>query len=156
MTFTYTGAPTTDDLVELTRLWLGDRDKDNPIFSDTEIEVVLQVQSSPVQAAASLACARMAEVARKVTKKIGRTSINSSDEYKHWKELAEKLENAGSGLVPNQGSGLGGVLVGGLTKAERQELATDNVYDPFRFEIGQDDHPDTSARDADHGRDYDW
>lgn len=143
--FNYTSAPTVADKVSLTRLWLGDRDKDNPLFNDTEIEVVLSVQPSPVQAAASLALARAATVARRVDKTIGKTRLSLSQEMQQWLDLAARLNSAGAGDVPNQSNGVGGIRVAGITIAEKKELRTNNTNQPFSFEIGMDDHQGTDA-----------
>ena len=154
MTFTYTKAPTLEDKVDLTRLWLGDRDKDAPLFTDEEIRLVLSIQESPVQAAAALAMARAAEVARKVDKTIGRTKLSLSKEQDSWLKLAERLRQAGAGDMPNQSSGVGGILVGGLTRAEKREEQTGTTFEPFQFTVGMDDHPNSDSYAEDEGDVY--
>lgn len=136
----YSGAPSETDLVNLTRMWLGDKDPDRLRFTRAEIELVLSIQPSPVQAAASLARSRAAQLVEGISKSIGRTRLDLSKQYRGWLDLADHLDEQGDGLIPGQGSGVSGIRVMGITRAEVAELATDTTYQPFSFQVGMDDH----------------
>ena len=131
-----------DDPVSLVRAALGDTDTSDPLFSDDTIEAVLTLQTSPVLAAASLADMQGAKVSRKTNKKIGKTSINVGDEAKKWFELADRLRQLGPGDIPGgSGAKVGGVLAGGITRAEFANERSQTKYQPYSNEIGMDDNP---------------
>lgn len=138
----YTGTPKTPR--EYVRLNLGDRDKANPIFTDGEIDAVLADIPIPTLAAAALADARATELGGRATKRIGKTQISHKDSVEHWRATADRLRKHGPGnFAGGDGTGMwtGKMMVGGVTRAEKQELATNTVDVPPSFVVGQDDHP---------------
>lgn len=140
-----------DDKVQLTRIWLGDTDKARQIYDAGDIELVLRVRPSPVQAAAALAHSRLAAVTRKVDKSIGRTRIALSQEAKALHDLIDRLERAGDGDAPKGPmSGVGGIRSSGALISEHKAVDEDESLRDFPFDVGRDDHPGIFGFDDEH------
>lgn len=143
----YSGAPKATDKVALVRLALGDTNTADPLFTDTEVEVVLELQPIVTFAAAALAEMAAAKFAREVAVSIGSTRVDCQQQFDHYKRLALNLRKGGPGDLPG-GDGSGqptlSMTVGGISRSEKQAFEDDSDAIQPSFEIGQDDHPGTA------------
>lgn len=97
--------------------------------------------------AAATARSIAADFANDVTKKAGDVSINASDKYKHYMELAKDLDKRAA----SNALGATSVYAGGISKSDKdtRESDTDRV-EPY-FTRTQFDDPGTDYDDDDDG-----
>ena len=141
----YSGAPKSTDKVALVRLALGDTDPDDPLFTDAEVTVVLELQPIVTYAAAALAEMAAAKFARLVSVSIGSTSISNESKFQHYTELAKRLRETPGDLPGGDGSGVATLVmtVKGITKSGRRAFLENTDAIQPSFSIGQDDYPGT-------------
>lgn len=144
--FSYSGAPTSTDLLELVRLAIGDTDKTRQLYQDQTINAVLAIQPDVTKAACALVRGLIARFSRDVDKDIGETSIKASQRVAHYRALLADLQAGGSGLLPGgDGTGVPNTTpyAGGMSISEAESMAEDTDYVQNAFGVGRDDHPGT-------------
>lgn len=141
-TFNWTGVDA-DEPITLVRAMIGDTDPNDPLFDDATIEQILSVNESPTLAAAALADMAAAKYIRlSVSKTIGRTKVDFSKIAGTYSKLADKLRALGPGDIPGgSGANAGGILAGGIRRSEFREERSQTEFQPYSFEVGQDDIP---------------
>jgi hypothetical protein len=145
----YDQAPTADDKVSIVRLMLGGNDGASPLFTNAELEVVLQLQPVPTYAAAALWDMAAAKWASQVDQSIGATSISLSKKAEAARAQADRLRAGGPGYLPGgDGSGTptAEMLVGGISVDQRIAYAEDTDAIQPSFSVGMDDDPDGDQR----------
>lgn len=119
----YSGDPSTSPNDEL-RFILGDTDPNNPLFTDEEIQYMLDTAGS-VYGAALLGCnSLIARYAGEVSRTIGSLSVSASDKMKHYITLRDTIKSgAARAALP---------YAGGISKSDKlaREEDTDRVQ-PF-------------------------
>ena len=141
--FSYQGGPVdANDSLGLVRLMLGDTNSADPMLTDSEINVVLSIQSTPSYAAAACAELIAARFSRYADIEIGETAVKHAQKARAFERLAERLRKGGPGLIPGgDGSAtkIPQVFAGGSSKSDIESFysAEDNVKPSFA--IGQDD-----------------
>ncbi len=104
-------------------------------LSDPEIQYLLDVGGSPIQAAIGAVRALIAKVTSSggVTKRVGDLQIGSGDRVDHYRLLLQELENQAAVNDPAT------IYVGGQSRDEDLSDRRDSDLPPPRFVIGQDD-----------------
>lgn len=112
-------------------------DPTNATFGTAQIYTLstLYGENSFVLAAAA-ARSLAGQYAASVTKRAGDVSINASDKFKHYSDLAKQLESKAQ--IMSLGSG--GAYAGGISKSDkaRQEQDTDRVRPKFTRDLHRD------------------
>ena len=123
-------------MIDNVRLLIGDTDSNAQTLSDSNIDFFLSEANENVYLAASMAAdAIAAKFARDVTNSqsdsqgLHSLSRNSSDKFKHYTDLAEKLmgrykQGAGSGGNGSSAATLN-VFAGGISKADKSTRNAD-------------------------------
>lgn len=146
------------DKVSLVRLALGDLDPDDQLFTDGQIQAVLDIQPIVTWAAAALAESAAARFAREADIALGRTRIALGQKFKFWKEMALNLRKGGPGDLPG-GDGSGAptlsMTVGGLSRSEREAFKDDEDRIQPNFSLGMDDNPRSNPDRDDPSRRFD-
>ena len=134
------------------RFAIGDNVEASALVSDDEINAVLALQPTVTYAAASVADYLAAKFASNATFKNLSLSVNASDRYKHYKDLARTLRSGGAGELPG-GAGAGIVLAegftGGASRSRNSDVRDDESEVQPTFSRGMDDSPGTSGTDVD-------
>ena len=128
----YSGNPSASDL-DYVRFLIGDTDTTSEQLSDDEINALVTMYGSAINAASYAADSLYAKYARKVNKKIGDLSIDYSDLAKHYKDLATTLRRQAS-------IRLAAPYAGGISKTtkEANEVDTDLVKPSFTKDMHTD------------------
>lgn len=94
MAWSYSGDPSSSSRDEV-RFLIGDTDADDQLLQDSEVDYLVSVSpdgSGHNYLAASAACdAIAARYAKQISKSVGSLSIQLSEKYQHYKELADTL-----------------------------------------------------------------
>lgn len=125
MSFSYDTTIATD--LDKVRLLLGDVTQSSALFSDEEIQALLDSGGSPERVAADLARALGARFALKADKRIGDLSISYSKISSTYFELADRLDKQSS--VETLGIYAGGIRV---MDKKIDKLDTNKVQPRFR------------------------
>lgn len=105
-------------------------DPDNTYISPEQIDALATIYGDNVfVVAAAAARAIAAQFASSVTKRAGDVSINASDRYKHYMDLAKDLDKQGV----LHGLGATSVYAGGISKADKETRALDGDRVPPYF-----------------------
>lgn len=143
MTWSYSGVPTSSPLDNV-RFLVQDVNTSFQMFSNEEINAVLDDQPIPTYAAASLLEALSIRYALQVDKAIGQTRISLSRRSQAFAEAAARLRAGGPGNMPG-GDGSGEraavMFVGGLDVAGNEAIREDSSVEQSSFKVGQDDRP---------------
>ena len=119
------------------RFYVGDVDTTDQLRSDEEIEAIVAIEGTILEASAATCESLAAQYAREVTKTTGRFRREASDKSKRYSELAGYLRGRSGAedsltAVPH----VGGISV---SRKETVESDTDRV-DPA-FSVGMRDNP---------------
>jgi hypothetical protein len=148
----YDNAPRASDHVSLVRMMLGGNEGAAPLFTNTEIEVVLELAPVPTYAAAALWEMAAAKWSAGVDQSIGATSISLSQKISAAMDMAKRLREGGPGLIPGgDGSGTptAEMIVGGISRSEKEAFLDDSDRIQPNFSLGQDDNPYSDSGDSD-------
>jgi hypothetical protein len=141
MSFTYDAASVAP--LDEVRWLIADTDAGDPLQQDEEIARVLLRQPNTYRAAAFIARQIARQFARQATIDIAtEVRINLSDRAKQYFEMAKDMEhqaNTGAG-----GSGGVGVFVGGIDKAQKQAVESDEAR--IRPAFTRETHNTTTER----------
>jgi hypothetical protein len=139
-------------MIDNVRLLVGDTDASNQMLTDVNIDFFLDEANGNTYLAASMAAdAIAAKCARDVTNSqsdsqgLHTLSRNSSDKYKHYKELAATLmkryqQGAGSSSNGSTAAALN-VFAGGISKADKSARNADSDRTGTAFSRTLHDHP---------------
>jgi hypothetical protein len=128
LTWTYTSPLTsTRDAV---RFNIGDTQSADPQLSDEEIDYVLTLRSSVVQAAIMCCDELIARYTRQVTQSVGSVSVSFSDRIGHYKELIARLNLRGAAIEP---------FIGGQSISDSDSVNTDTDRNGAIFSVGMFD-----------------
>ena len=135
MTFTYGFGFNTD--LNKVRLLIRDTNSTDVKFEDEEINQFLDLETNVYRAAGLAARTMQALTAEKVSKTVGKLSIQLSDQSKQWGALADEYYTRG------KAKGSPRIYAGGISVAAKntQEADTDRVEPAFAR--GQHDFPGT-------------
>lgn len=124
--WTYSGDPTLSKR-DAVRTYIGDVDSAFPLLYDAQIDLMLATFGAPLFAAAAAARAIAAKFSRKVTKRVGDTTLTYSDLAKQFLALADELQAQG-----DQHSGVT-VYAGGTSLSDMNAnlLNPDRPRSPF-------------------------
>lgn len=132
MVWSYTGNPLTSDL-DLIRLLIGDTDIDEQLLTDAELIYFNSTFGFPYGSAAQAARAIAAKYARMVNTRNSVLWVYGASRFDHYMALINQFEDQGAAFCT--------IVVGGISRADREAiLANSNLLGPS-FEIGQDDAP---------------
>lgn len=95
MTFSYSNDPALNRM-DAARFLVGDTDAATAMLDDAEVEYALDQHGSPERAAAALADALAAQVAKKMDKAVGPAKIAYSQQFDHYIALATRLRATAS------------------------------------------------------------
>lgn len=140
----YDKAPRADDKISLVRMMLGGDEGASPLFTNTEISVVLQLTPVPTYAAAALWDMAAAKYASKIDTSIGATRVSLSQKVKAAMDMATRLREGGPGSIPGgDGSGTptAEMIVGGISISANQALDDNTDAVQPNFSLGMDDNP---------------
>lgn len=136
MAWTYSTSLATDK--DRVRLYIGDTDTSNQLFSDEEIEALLTVNDDDVfETSAQLAESLAAKYARYNTLKIDSFSINYKERADQYSELAKRLRASAGSVAGAYAS----PVVTGISISEMDSVREDTDRNPSRFEIGKHTYP---------------
>jgi hypothetical protein len=124
VTWSYSTALSTD--IDRVRLLIGDIDTSDPLpLQNEEIQYLLTLKNGSLYDAAIASAERLAAFyARKVTKSVGSLSIQYSNKYKQFQELADRLRN--EAMNASAASGLFvAPFAGGISKTTEQTYEED-------------------------------
>ena len=93
MTWSYSGDPRKNDADQV-RFLIQDTDKDDQLIQNEEIKFLLELEGSPLKAAAKSAEIIWAKFARLVDERVGRVSKSFSQRAKHYKDLMKQLRRS--------------------------------------------------------------
>lgn len=140
----YDKAPRADDKISLVRMMLGGNEGASPLFTNTEISVVLQLTPVPTYAAAALWDMAAAKWAAKIDTSIGATRVSLSQKVKAAMDMATRLRDGGPGFIPGgDGSGTptADMVVGGISIDANDAFRDDPDTVQPNFSLGMDDNP---------------
>lgn len=142
MTWTYDGAPGTDDAAgrrDAVRLLIGDTDTNDQQTTDEEIAFTLSQASNNVYRAAAISCRTLAaKYAKLVDTSIESVRSAYSQRQQNFASLAGQLE---AQAAKYSGTGLGGVVVGGVSISTMDGVRDDADRVDSKFRQGQFDNP---------------
>ncbi len=139
MTWTYSGDPSSTNR-DAVRFLVGDTDNTDQLVTDEEIAYALAQEGNAYNAAARMARGLASKFARHPDQSLGDLSISYSQRYKHFTELAKKLETEGS-------SRRGVPYAGGISKADKDTVSADSDRIQPAIRVGVHDSPGLSTDD---------
>lgn len=151
MTWTYTPgwlstSGTTGNMTRV-RLIVGDTETTDQQLQDEEIYWILTITSTMTYAGAACADLLAAKYARQVNTENSALRVTAAERHKHYLALAKRLRDAGPGDIPGGegfGTVLGGIDVGGASRADVEAIQDDSDNILPSFAVGQDDMPGTT------------
>lgn len=134
MAFSYSGDPASSSL-DLVRFLIGDTVEQGALYSDAEINAILDTSASPNWAAVRLVESAIARYATKLDKSIDGLSVKYSQVVLNLEKLRDSLSRAaGSESLGRLGAGM---YAGGISREEGRRDHLDNTMRQPKFRKGQ-------------------
>ncbi len=138
MAFTYSATNLTTDLAKVRRL-IGDTDSANPLFTDEELDFIIDEEPT-IYGAAAVACeALAAEYSIKVDKSVGDLKLSLSQKHEQFLAMAKRFRE----LSKRKGSVQ--LFAGGISTSDKTSRESDSDRPAPDFYKGQFDNPGVSS-----------
>ena len=136
MAFTYSGNPLNSD-AEHVRFLIGDTDRDNPLYTDEEIQYLVITAGDVLGAAVRAVEGVLAKLSGAIDESVGSVSISFSNQRTGYEKLYDRLmaRLAIEGAVP---------YCGGISIADKQARLTDANREPTQFSVRMFNTPNTT------------